>query len=200
MKKEINKLLIVLGFCVALIAVALKIVISSKAESALTIASSSTLIVLVLAVTFVFAKNAVVSNIGYCLSILTIVDALYIFMFESNDMRITYAIGLTIMAAGALIRYLILLLAFCGFVKEGKTCSSDKKCHSDMEQLLNYKELLQDNILTEEEFSNLKRAILTNDDKKGNSFDDLKKWKKLLDQQVITAEEFASIKNGIIRA
>ena len=57
--------------------------------------------------------------------------------------------------------------------------------------------MLQDKILSEEEFDSLKQKTLANAEAKAISIDDLKKWKKLLDQQIITEAEFKQIKDNI---
>ena len=65
-------------------------------------------------------------------------------------------------------------------------------------QLGKYKEMEKENIITDEEFVQLKgQALQSIGDNNRLTFEDLKKWKKLLDQQVLTEEEFSQLKSKI---
>ena len=198
MKKEINKIIIILGFITAVIGACLAVLIGYPPVlmSATAIANIAAL----LAVTFIFASNSVVKNIGYTLSVLLSIDtfkALVLSETYNNPGFLVYYVGFAVMAVGALIYFLIKFLACCGFVKKDGTKSSENCNKNLLDELMRYKEMQQEKVLTEEEFSELKEKILETSTTKTNSIDDLKKWKKLVDQQVITEEEFSKIKSDI---
>lgn len=205
MKKEINKIFIVLGFIVVLVGVMMSIVMNDTLFFANII--GSVYLAILLAATFVFATNSILKNIGYCLAVLVSIDAVFTLAFVADAPKdvdpiglIVYAIGLLIMTAGAILYYLGIFLALCGFVKANKKMAGSKKSGVLLDQLIHYKEMHQESVLTDEEFADLKKTILENNDRKVDSIDDLKKWKKLLDQQVITDEEFSAIKSGIFNS
>ncbi|MBE6548914.1 MAG: hypothetical protein E7670_00625 [Ruminococcaceae bacterium] len=198
MKKELNKILIILGFIVAVVGACLAVLLGYPPVlmSATTVSNIAAL----LAVTFIFASNSIIKNIGYTLSILLIIDSLKALVLNStydNIGFLVYYIGFIVMAVGAIIYFVVKLLAFFGFVKNGSTKPSENYNKNLLDELMRYKEMQQEKVLTEEEFSELKEKILENNAAKTNSIDDLKKWKKLVDQQVITEEEFSKIKSDI---
>lgn len=194
MKKEINKILIVLGFIVALVGLCVSVAYNGGLLLGLYFRP---LVFAIIGVTCVFATNALIKNIAYVLNAVLVIDAINI-LFTCTDIGLlVYSIGLFIMTLGALIYFFILFLAFCGFVKKGKKASNSVSGSSLLDELIRYKEMQQEKVLTEEEFSDIKQKIFDSCDNKIGSIDDLKKWKKLLDQQVITEEEFSKIKADI---
>ena len=199
MKKQINQIIIVLGFVVAVIGACMASAMRSPIASISTSAIAN--IAALLAVTFLFANHPVVKNIGYTLAVLLSVDAVAGLMLAKpctqNIGFIIYCIGFLLMTVGALIYFLMVFLTYCGFVKSGKKTANHSCKGNLLDELIRYKEMQQEKVLTEEEFSELKQKMLENSENKSDSIDDLKKWKKLLDQQVITEEEFSKIKADI---
>ncbi len=198
MKKELNKIIIIIGFIVTVVGACLAVLIDTPP-----VPMSSTIIsniAALLAVTFIFASNSIIKNIGYTLSVLLVIDSLKALVLKATLGSIgfiVYYIGFIVMAVGALIYFAINFLAYCGFVKKDRQISKENYNKNLLDELMRYKEMQQEKVLTDEEFSELKEKILENNAAKTNSIDDLKKWKKLVDQQVITDEEFSKIKTDI---
>lgn len=198
MKKEINKIVLFLGFLTTVAGVWVS-AFTDYVRDAITL----TMIAAVLAIAFVNASNNVLKTVGYSLSAVLGAIGLdsIILMFNSKTYIISTgtfvtSIGMVIMSLGTLIYFVVFVLNFFGFVKtRAKNAPADAPCLYN--ELSRYKEMLGDGILTEEEFSELKQKAMDGADMQVPSMDDLKKWKRLLDQQVITQEEFASIKKNI---
>ena len=194
MKKELNKIFIVIGFIVAIVGLC----VSIADNGGILIGTFFSPIVFALfGVTCIFAANPIIKNIAYVLDVILVLDAVNVLFTYEDIGLLIYSIGLFVMTAGALIYFLVLFLAFCGFVKKGKKASNSVSGSSLLDELIRYKEMQQEKVLTEEEFSDIKQKIFDSCDNKIGSIDDLKKWKKLLDQQVITEEEFSKIKADI---
>ena len=197
MKKTFNQIFMVIGFVVMIIGILL-----ANVENALSISGtfSTVAIAAVFAVTCIFAANNVIKSIGYALA--SLVASYGIGVISWIDPRnleigvLVTSVGMILMGVAVLLYGLIFVLKLFGFVKSNQPKES-KALNSALEELGHYKELLQDKILTEDEFVDLKQKALANSDKKAISIDDLKKWKKLLDQQIITEAEFAQIKEDI---
>ena len=190
MKKEFNKILMVVGFVVAALGAFLMPMMEKVVESTL----SSAYIVPVLAVCFVFAKNNVLKNVGYALTVLCGADGINYLINGSGTALILIGAGLLIMFVAAVIYFLLLCLKFFGFVKSGKVSCGGS---DPIKVLSQYNELVNEKIVTEEEFDELKKNLLASNETKVGSIEDLKKWKKALDQKIITEEEYASVKAGI---
>ncbi len=199
MKKQINQIIIVLGFVVAVIGACLAAALSSVAGFVSTTAIAN--IAALLAVTFIFANHSVIKNIGYTLAALLAIDGIAGLMIVEVSAQtigfIIYCFGILLMTIGSLIYFLMQFLTYCGFVKHSKKNTINSCKGNLLDELIRYKEMQQEKVLTEEEFSELKQKMLENSENKSDSIDDLKKWKKLLDQQVITEEEFSKIKADI---
>ncbi len=196
MKKTLNQIVMVLGFVVLIVGTVLANLDSDIATLA-TFATAN--VAAIFAVSCIFATNSVIKNIGYSLAaFVAAYGAGMIAGLDFNDLDIgalLVAVGMLIMGVAAILYALIFVLKAFGFVKNGT--SNEVKTSATLDELAHYKEMMQDKILSEEEFDSLKQKILSNAEAKAISIDDLKKWKKLLDQQIITEAEFKQIKNDI---
>ena len=196
MKKEVNKIVLVIGFVVAIVG----LWISAIAGSLQYVFNSFSvsMIAAVLAFGFIFSSNKVLKIIGYSFNALVGAQGVRTIILMEEYIRIgelVTSIGYAIMALATLIYFVAFLLAFFGFVKKYE--KAEATCLYT--ELARYKELLEDGILTEEEFVELKQKALAGQDaKEAPAMDDLKKWKKMLDQQIISEDEFASIKKNIL--
>lgn len=198
MKKELNKIIIILGFIVAVVGACIAVIMDTP--PVLMTATAISNIAALFAVTFIFASNSIIKNIGYTLSVLLMIDSFKALVLKATYDSVgflVYYIGFIIMAVGAIVYFAIKFLAYCGFVKKGAKTSTENYNKNLLEELIRYKEMQQEKVLTDEEFSELKEKILENNSANTNSIEDLKKWKKLVDQQVITEEEFSKIKSDI---
>ena len=195
MKKEVNKILIVIGLLVSILGLILSPFMDMFLVDA-TISLISLGLIVLLGGTFVFAKNNIVKNIGYGLCALSIVQASPFFFYSGTMGLMLYGIGTVVMFVGALLYVIVLTLQYLGFVKTD-SCKATET--SDILLTLSkYKDLTKENILTEEEFNEIKLSLLSNTNNKAKSIDDLKKWKKAVDQEVITQDEYANIKTNIL--
>lgn len=186
----------VLGFVVVVVGTMLSNFAVSGANL-LTFATAN--IAAIFAVTCIFAANSVIKNIGYALaSFVAAYGAGVIAWMAPNALDIgalVAAVGMLIMGVAVLLYALIFVLRAFGFVKNA--VGGEDKASATLDELGRYKEMLQEKILSEDEFDSLKQKILANAEAKAISIDDLKKWKKLLDQQIITEAEFKQIKDNI---
>jgi len=196
MKKSVNQIVMVLGFIVLLVGT----IIANLSSYAVCLATFGTVnLAAIFAVTCIFADNRVIKNIGYSLS--SFVAAYGIGVIATQTISaigiggLVASIGMIIMGLAVVLYALIFVLKVFGFVKSGEKteCAST----ATLDELGRYKEMLQDKILSEDEFDSLKQKILANAEAKAISIDDLKKWKKLLDQQIINESEFKQIKDNI---
>lgn len=205
MKKEINQILIVIGFIVVLVGLILAPITSvvpsidgGEVIIPAQINLSSIAIVSLLGATFIFAKNSIVKNIGYGLCAIDAGVALNALFNGYNIGLMIYAFGYFIMLIGALLYFLVVVLKFFGFVKDKKTDSTISETTNLLDALNKYRTLVEETILSEEEFNDIKANLFASTSNKAKSIDDLKKWKKAVEQNVITEEEYASIKSGIL--
>lgn len=192
MKKEVNKIVLFIGFLTAIAGIWISAFSAGNFGG-----MDITVIALVLALAFVNASANVLKIIGYSLNVLlgAIGLSALIKMPRMDIGTIVIAIGLLIMTLATVIYFFVFLLGYFGFVKQkGKKASEAPSLWNELNR---YKEMQEDGILTDDEFSDLKQKAMDGADASVPTMDDLKKWKKLLDQQVITAEEFASIKKNI---
>lgn len=194
MKNSLVKIIIFVGLLVMLLGVILDPLISEKSFSAVVallvnvpfyIALSA-----VLATVFIFAKNKLLANVGYGLAALVGVLGILLIVYVDYTGLIVIPIGMIVMFVGALLKCILIVIEFFGFVKTGSKQSPGD--FSDI--LMRYKELEKDGVLSADEFADLKNRTIAAGDQREASLDDLKKWKKLLDQGVITEEEFAALK------
>ena len=176
-----------IGFIVVLLGV-----LTESSETALTVMFTAPFLAAVLAVCFINACNNTVKNVGYALGALVGVYGLVMIM---NEVLLVSACGMVFMLFAALGFAVTYILKFFGWVKSGKESSAVGDISSQLEK---YKEMEKENIITDEEFVQLKgQALQTISENKHLNFEDLKKWKKLLDQQVLTEEEFSQLKSKI---
>lgn len=196
MKKEVNKIIMFLGFLVTIVGAWVGVL---TVKDYIFNTLNLTVIAVILAFAFVNSSNNVLKNVGYSLSAFVGAIGLDLILDMGKKLKVGMLImpvGMIIMALATVIYFVVFLLKFFGFVKvDGKNSVGDAPCLWN--ELGHYKEMLTDGILTEDEFSDLKQKAMENADIQAPSMDDLKKWKKLLDQQIITEEEFAAIKKNI---
>ena len=194
MKKTLNQFVMILGFIVVIIGTIMANVLTSGAS----VTTFTTVnVAAIFAVTCIFAANSIIKNIGYGLAAFVASFGIGVVAWVDpenlNIGEVIAAFGMIIMGVAALLYALIYVLRAFGFVKKGVA----KEDTIALDELGRYKEMLQDNILSDDEFDGLKQKVLATEAAKAISIDDLKKWKKLLDQQVITEAEFKQIKENI---
>ncbi len=193
MKKEINKILLVIGFIISVVGV----YISAVADeiTLISLVWTTVNVAVILALPFVFAKNDVVKNIGYILSLFIGSQGVFNILVGADIGEMVSSVGYIVMAVAALVYFIVLILRFFGFVKVAGVTKND----AVIDEINRYGEMKKEGIITEEEFLDIKQRLLSNsNDKKNSSMDDLKKWKKLLDQQVISEAEFADVKKDFL--
>ena len=194
MKKFFTQILVVIGFVVSLAG----LVLEGSLFEVQAMYLSLPFIAACMATAFVFAKNETVKNMGYVL-------ASFAGFFGLNDLLMTevvaddaivvvepfiFPLGMVIMIVPAAIYVIIEFFSWLGFTRK-----SSKTAAGDIATVLNqYKALEKEQVLSSEEFEDLKTRVLKNTESDLSSLEDLKKWKKLLDQQIITEEEFTSLK------
>ena len=142
---------------------------------------------------FIFAKNDTLINVGY---LLCMFEGAYgiSFIFTSDTLNGVTIIGIGLLCVfiGSVLYYLKGILSFLGFSSNGDACSSSDGLITSLTKL---KDMQSEDVISDDEYSSLKGAMLEKSVNKKMSFDDLKKWKKLLDRKVITDEEFAALKS-----
>lgn len=188
MKKSLSKIIVFIGFLVVCVGELID-GFSQKAYTAGTLLTTGTLLG-ALAVVFVFAKNKTLSNMGYALSACGGISGILI-CFKTT-LPFWASVGYIVMLLGAVIWLIGVLVAFFGFVKGGYVSEDDVSS-----QLIKYKELEKEEIISAEEFEKLKAALFAGSEGGKVTLNDLKKWKKLCDDGVITAEEFVALKNRV---
>ena len=193
MKKELNKILMFIGFIVTVVG-AIICGVSNKANFALVFTIPN--LAAVFALTLIFAKNETVKNTGYALAGLVGAYGVATIASENEDLMVA-AVGMILMLVAAAIYFFVICLKFFGFVKDSEKRSVHSESGNLLATLEKYKEMQQEKVLSEEEFADLKQKVFAAVEHKAVSVEDLKKWKKLLDQKVITEEEFAQIKADI---
>ena len=189
MKKQINQIIMTLGFVVFVIGnIVLGLDVSVLDLSPLVHSGA------VLATVFVFSKNEILKKTSYALAGLVGaygVGWIAIAIEAENTGLIIASVGLIFLLVSALIYFVVAILEFFGFTKNSK----NGVCVGNLsEVIMKYKAMQDEKIITEQEYEELKRKTFEVSELKTVSLDDLKKWKKLLDQQVITEEEFATMK------
>lgn len=191
MKKELNKIIIAIGFAIVLIGMIIDLFMVKDIEDAIVaLASNTTVLTAVLAYAFIGAKNNVLKVVGYGLAFINSPIALASIL--AGKLTIV-GIGSIVMAVGATIFYIAQVLNFFGFVNGKRDCGSDV-----VSDLAAIKALKDEKIITDEEFDSMKKNIFNNSNSEISSIDDLKKYKKLLDQKIITEEEYTQLKKSII--
>ena len=195
MKKQVNQIFIFIGLTIALVGLFLTPIIDYPPFYAG--ASFITLgLLVVLAGTFIFAKNTVVKNVGYGLCAMSgIVGASFLTSLAAG--LLIFAVGTLLMFLGTFIYYIVLVLTGLGWVKTDKASKTEDATNL-LTVLNNYKLLEKENILSAEEFTAIKTNLLSANTNKAETIDDLKKWKKAVEQQVITEEEYNAIKSEIL--
>ncbi len=197
MKKEVNKIILTLGFITSMVGLWYNAINGNL--NRVVYAFEVSMLAAVLAIAFIFASNTTLKNLGYGLTALLGATGIRSIILMDGNIYIGLlipAIGFIIMSLSGILYLFALLFKFFGFVKK----NDQQNCLVSsglLNELARYKEMQDDKVLTEEEFSELKQRAMENTDNKISSVEDLKKWKKLLDQQIITEEEFANIKKNI---
>ena len=180
MKRKITNVLMFIGFMVMVLGV----IIEGSSAAILSMLFSAPGIAATLAVCFVNSSNNTVKNVGFALSAL--VGACGVLLIAEEEM-VVLAIGMLFMLFATLGFAFSHILKFFGWVKDKKESSEAIDVSS---QLGKYKEMEKEQIISEEEFAQLKGQVLQAvSDNKHFTFDDLKKWKKLLDQQVMKIQK-----------
>ncbi len=190
MKKEINKMIMFIGFSIMLVGMLL---MGFSEEATLEETAMTTLVLPALfATTFIFAKNSVVKNIGYGLGAISGMDGISVIVIKGIHMStMIFSIGLILMLVSSILYFISLCLTFFGFSKQDTNTDT-------LDLLKSYIELRSDNVITEEEFESVKAKLLAQNVNKGSPIQELKKWKKLLDQNFILQDEYDEIKAKII--
>ncbi len=188
MKKNINQIIIVFGLVVFLVGT----LIACLSEFYGLIPSSTYLSVYpILIIAFSFAKSKTLNYAGYTINAISGLNALAVIITygEIDDFSLLLPyVGLLIMMLASLVFILGLALNYFGFVKAGK---SPESSNNKIELLRLYAELNKDEIITDEEFADVKSSVI-----KGNlketveKLNQIKELKKLFDEQVITKDEF----------
>ena len=206
MKKDLSKILIVVGLIVVLVGFFLDGMIN-RADNAKEIYEDVYLItmptgiitdsafwdcVLVAIVcAFALSKNQAFVNMGYILG--AVAGVLSVVMFPNGQyMKIVALFGMIVMLVAAVIYFVSKMLSFFGFVK-----ANTNKTHEAVDLLTQYKQMQESSLITTDEFFALKQKLFRDAKPRMNSFDDLKKWKLLLDQDIITEEEFLDMKSNL---
>ncbi|MBO7344328.1 MAG: SHOCT domain-containing protein [Clostridia bacterium] len=196
MKKELNKLFIFVGFVVFSIGVVLggTDYIPTLPILLGTVNLVSVYLLAVLSVPFIFSENKLFNNIGYAFTVLMAGYAVYGLIMGAEIGVIISSVGMLIMFIGTIMRFFVICLNYFGFIKTSNDDKTLNKSSDALKILAYYKELQGENILTAEEFEEIKQKMLNDVKPKANSMEDIKKWKKLFDQKVISEEEFTAIK------
>ena len=198
MKNTIIKTIVFIGFLVTVLGVILDPLI---AEDSATVAGVFVLVPFlplyiilasVFGVAFVHSKSETLANVGY--GLMAFGGAIGIGLLARVDYfsLIVIPVGLIIMFVGSVLKAVVLVVGFFGFVKadaDGREPSDDI-----VGTLTKYKELENDGVLSEEEFGKLKTGLVEREKTGKVTIEDLKKWRKLVDQKVISEEEFAAMK------
>lgn len=192
---EINKIVIFVGFILYVIGITLSAFAYDFTDFTFWSLLELTTVSVLLGSFFIYAKNIVVQRIGYGLCAINGVMGLKILLWSAHNTGIMLAsIGCIFMLLGSIIVFITLILSIFGFTKNAVNKTNDV-----ITSLSAYNNLKAENVITEEEFSNLKQQALENCNGKHLSFSDLKQWKKLLDQKIITADEFSSVKADLFK-
>lgn len=85
------------------------------------------------------------------------------------------------------------------FRKNSKKQENDK--YETYKKLKEYKELLDEAVITEDEYAKIKAEFIVSDEKKTDSaiISQVKELKKLVDENIITEQEFSNEKNKILK-
>lgn len=191
MKKEVNQIVIFIGFIIYVVGLVLSALMSDIAFSVVSLSS----VAVVLGLCFVFAKNEVVKKVGYGLCVVGGADGLYSLLgtYYGLGAQICY-IGQVVMFVGVIIFFISMMARFFGYEKN-KTATTG----NFIQALNSLNSLKQENVITEEEFEQLKTETLQKANKNNLSIADIKQWKKLYDQKIITEEEFSNVKKDLFK-
>ncbi|MBR3894513.1 MAG: SHOCT domain-containing protein [Clostridia bacterium] len=213
MKKEISKILIVIGLIVVLLGFLLDGLVNkidadelskydygyayradSMRNGSGALISGTALgdcLFVAIACAFALSKNQSFVNMGYLLG--AIAGIFCIVMFPSGKyMLIISSLGMILMLIAAVIYLVSKMLNFFGFVKAGATSVSDTST-----LLKQYKQMEENAIITADEFVALKSKLFHDFKPRANSLEELKNWKALCDQGIITEEEFSNVKSKL---
>ena len=195
MKKEFNKFFVAIGFIVFAIGLFVDSLIVESLSAEIISAYS---ILAVFGFVFVFTTNATLNKFGYSFSALAGMYGLANIIFVPSD-TIVADIGSIIMLVGAVIRVAITIPSFFGYAKTSNSAITNQV---DMyEQLLNYSKLLADQVISAQEYEEIKSKLFSDRPSKTahGSVDELKKWRKLAEQNLISENEYSAIKSKILK-
>ena len=197
MKKSLTKLVMFAGFIIVVIGIIVDSMIAELPATAFSVLELS-VVAAILAICFINAKNNVLVNVGYCMAgILGACGLANVITLYSSELKIVTTVGYIVMGVSAVFYLFTTILDFFGFVKKDRSADND----GNIVAVLNmYKEMEKEQVITADEFNDLKAKVLKCTDGEKYSVEDLKKWKKLFDQQIINEEEFASVKSKIFKA
>lgn len=197
MKKEINKVILTLGFIVSLLGLLIDSII---VESAMFAMLGTPIFLGAFSFCFVYANNATLNRFGYVFAAIAGVDSIAAIIFSNTDAIVAY-IGFIIMFVAAVVYFICKILSFFGYKKCDADNNSCEAIAEPYDQMLEYQKFMADGIINEQEFASLKSKLLGVSTSKviAGDFEQLKKWKKLVEQNVITEEEFAGIKSKILK-
>lgn len=191
MKRELNQIVIFIGF----LAYAVGLIVGALIGDFRFAMLSTSALTVVLGCFFVFAKNEVLKYIGYGLCVISGTEGLanVIKGYTGTGGIICY-IGQVILLVGVVIVFIRLVLKLFGYEKH-----KGENNNIDVIQYLNSLNTLKnDEVITEEEYAQLKAQTLEKaNNNKNLTVNDLKQWKKLLDQNIITDEEFSTLKKDM---
>ena len=157
--------------------------------------------IVMMATSFDKSFDAIEFTIGICLFLLSPVAVALIWIFI--DLMFTCIVDVKLIRnAGYNYRDDKLLNNFAPFKFKGKKCKTTDKYENSLDKLVAYKKMVDEGILTEEEFISIKTEIIGKEEKSTScdkeSFDTIIKLKKLCDSEVISKEEFANEKSKIL--
>ena len=188
MKKNYKHVILFIGFIVYVLGLLIT-GMSFGIESIIYFNTVISIIYPILTIAFCVAQTKTLNVLGYAINSIAGVYALTLLIQgDFEETAIIMLIGLVIMMCVSICYLTTSILKFFGFVKAGKaTASSNEK----IELLRLYSELNKNEIITDEEFAEIKTSVI-----KGNIKDNtvklnqIKELKKLYDEQVITKDEF----------
>ena len=157
--------------------------------------------IVMMATSFDKSFDVVEFIIGICLFLLSPVAVGLIWIFA--DLKFTSIVDVKLIRnAGYGYRDDSLLNNIAPFKLKSKKRKTTDKYENSLDNLITYKKMVDDGILTEEEFVTIKTEIIGKEDKTTTygkeSFETIVKLKKLCDAEVISKEEFANEKSKIL--
>lgn len=190
MKKELNQIIMVIGFAIALVGVVIDSL--NKTPVISTLLTTGTISV-VLSTAFIFSGNNTVKNVGYGLGAFIGANGIYILAQGGEFIgAMVFGIGLIVIFVATFLYFLLLCLKFFGFAKNTEANPTT------LDKLFAYKQLLDEKVVNEQEFNELKKKLLSVSENKVPTIEDLKKWRKAVDQKIISEQEYDALKTKIL--